>query len=161
MLPAKPAKVAPAAGAKKVVLRCDGASRGNPGPAAGAYLLLDEHDRELAAEGKYLGNTTNNEAEYRALIAGLERASAMQVQRLDVRMDSELVVLQLKGRYRVRAANLAPLYERARSLLAKFPEATVRHVPRGENSRADALANTALDAAKNTRRADTSSRHTA
>lgn len=132
----------------RVVLRTDGASRGNPGPAAIGYVLVDGAGQELAAEGRYIGRTTNNEAEYQALIAGLEKAGALGVRQLDIRMDSELVVLQLQGRYRVRTPHLVPLYERVRRLLAGFEAVNVRHVRRAENSRADALANQALDQAK-------------
>lgn len=131
----------------RVILRADGAARGNPGPAAAAFVLLDENGHELAAEGRYLGRATNNEAEYRALIAGLERAAALNVRRLEVWLDSELVVLQVSGRYRVRAPHLVPLHARALALLSSFPQATIRHVPRSQNERADQLANIALDQA--------------
>jgi len=150
MSPAESAAPRPSEGGR-AVLRSDGAARGNPGPAAIAYVLLDEHGRELAAEGRAIGRATNNEAEYHALIAGLERAAALGLRSLDVRLDSELVVLQLTGRYRVRSAHLVPLHQRARALLAGFAATTIRHVPRGRNARADQLANTALDAAQGRR----------
>jgi ribonuclease HI len=134
---------------ERATLRADGASRGNPGPAAIGYALFDAQGRELAAEGRCIGRATNNEAEYRALIAGLERAIALRIQNLEVRLDSELVVLQLCGRYRVRTPHLIPLHQRARSLLSAFASANVRHVRRHENKRADDLANVALDAAGN------------
>jgi ribonuclease HI len=146
MSPVEPAKV------EQAILRCDGASRGNPGPAAYGFVVTDPRGKVLASEGRYLGKLTNNEAEYRGLIAGLEAAAALGVRELDVRLDSELIVFQLTGRYRVRAANLLPFYQRARSLLAAFPKAAVRHVPRAQNSRADALANEALDQARANRR---------
>lgn len=145
-----PAETAPEAAAtiERAILRADGASRGNPGPAAFGFVITDPRGRELVSEGRFLGRATNNEAEYRGLIAGLERAVALGVQNLDVRLDSELVVLQLKGTYRVRAHNLLSLYQRARALLARLPAASVRHVPRSQNARADALANEALDGAR-------------
>lgn len=135
------------ANARRLILETDGAACGNPGPAAIAYVLLDERGREVAAEGRYIGRTTNNEAEYRALIAGLERAVALKAERIDVRLDSQLVALQLSGDFRVRAPHLLPLYQRARALLASFPQATVRFVPRSQNTQADRLANRALDEA--------------
>lgn len=151
MCPVKREGVSAEPAERRLILRADGASRGNPGPAAGAYLLLDEQGREVASEGRYLGSATNNEAEYRALIAGLERAVHLGVTDLEIRLDSELIVLQLLGRYRVKATNLRPLYERCRALLAGFPRVSYRHVPRHLNSRADALANRALDQALRSR----------
>ncbi len=136
-------------GRSRVILRADGASRGNPGPAAIAYVVEDGRGRELASEGRFVGEMTNNEAEYRALIAGLEKAATYQPAQVDVRLDSELVVRQLKGAYRVRAPHLVPLHAKARALLASFPAATVRHVARRQNARADELANAALDQAHN------------
>lgn len=130
----------------RLCLRSDGASRGNPGPAAAAFVLLDD-GHEVAHGSRYLGRRTNNEAEYQALIDGLEAARSFRPERLEVLLDSELLVKQLSGRYRVRDARLKPLWERARALLAGFPQVEVRHVPRGLNRRADALANAALDAA--------------
>lgn len=137
---------------ERAILRADGASRGNPGPAAYGFVLSDSRGVPLASEGKYLGKMTNNEAEYKGLIAGLERALALGVRDLDVRLDSELVVKHLSGAYRVRALNLLPLFQRARTLLAKFTSAKVSHVPRSQNARADALANTALDESHEARR---------
>ncbi|MHB1417203.1 MAG: ribonuclease HI family protein [Chloroflexota bacterium] len=152
MCPAREASVSGGATNGRVVLRADGASRGNPGPAAIAYVLLDARGRELAAEGRCIGQATNNEAEYRALIAGLERAKTLPAGELDIRLDSELVVFQLTGRYRVRTPHLVPLHERARTLLSAFSKVTVRHVPRRENARSDQLANLALDEAARRRR---------
>lgn len=131
-------------------LHTDGASRGNPGPAAGGFVLLDG-DREVAAGGRYLGRKTNNEAEYLALIDGLTAALEHRPAHLEVVLDSELLVHQLNGRYRVKSATLHPLWARARELLASFPATRVGHVPRGFNSRADALANAALDAQRRPR----------
>lgn len=126
-------------------LHADGASRGNPGPAAAAFVLLDG-EREVGRGSRYLGRRTNNEAEYEALIDGLEAARQQRPERLEVLLDSELLVMQLSGRYRVRNARLKPLWERARALLDSLPQVALRHVPRDFNRRADALANAALDA---------------
>lgn len=132
-----------------VLLFCDGGSRGNPGPAAiGAVLLDADHDppRRLATVSESIGVATNNVAEYRALIAGLERAREFGARALRVRADSELVVRQLEGRYRVKHPDLKPLYARARELLDAYEEVDVAHVRREQNADADALVNAALDA---------------
>lgn len=127
------------------VLRCDGGSRGNPGPGAGAYVLTDPHGVEAEAQGEYLGHVTNNVAEYRALIAGLEAAARRGVGRLEVRMDSELVVRQMTGVYRVKHAGLKPLHELARRAAARIPHLTWEAVRRDDNTRADRLVNDTLD----------------
>ena len=126
-------------------LFADGGSRGNPGPAASAAVLLDP-DGELVEEvGAYLGIATNNVAEWTALLLGLEAAAKRGIQRLSVRLDSELVVKQLRGEYRVKHAGLQPLYHRARQLLRAFSEVDIRHVPRKQNALADRLVNRLLD----------------
>ncbi|HVN68148.1 MAG TPA: ribonuclease HI family protein [Candidatus Binatia bacterium] len=129
----------------EAVLFADGGARGNPGPAASAAVLL-EPDGELIEEiGAYLGVATNNVAEWTALVLGLEAAAKRGIRRLRVRLDSELVVKQLGGEYRVKHAGLRPLYERARRLLREFSEVEIRHVPRAENALADRLVNRVLD----------------
>src|SRR5258705_13464876 len=95
-------------------LRCDGGARGNPGPAAYGFVLVDPAGREVAAHGEFIGNATNNVAEYRALIAGLQAAAAHGGPGLEVGMDSELVLRQMTGAYRVKNAGLNPLHEQAR-----------------------------------------------
>ena len=127
------------------VLRCDGGSRGNPGPGASAYVLLDPDGREVEAKGELLGPVTNNIAEYRALIEGLRAAGRHEVQRLTVYMDSELVVRQMLGDYRVKHAGLKPLHELARREAARFASVTFRAVKREDNARADQLVNDTLD----------------
>ena len=122
----------------------DGASRGNPGPAAVGAVIYDPEGREVYRVGRRLGTATNNEAEYRAAIAALEAALALGTRRLELRMDSELVVRQMSGRYRVRNPRLARLHARMLALREQFDEVVVRHVPRTENRLADALANQAL-----------------
>ena len=129
----------------EAVLFADGGARGNPGPAASAAVLL-EPDGELIEEiGAYLGVATNNVAEWTALVLGLEAAAKRGIRRLRVRLDSELVVKQLGGEYRVKHAGLRPLYERARRLVREFSEVEIRHVPRAENALADRLVNRVLD----------------
>ena len=107
--------------------------------------IFDASGQEVGALSRRIGPTTNNRAEFLALIAGLEEAQRLGARRIEVRVDSELVVRQLSGRYRVRHPALRPLYERARTLLSGFEEANLRQVPRELNCRADALANAALN----------------
>ena len=126
-------------------LHADGAARGNPGPAAYGFVLDSPQGAEVAAGGEAIGRATNNVAEYRGLIAGLERALALGVRRLEARMDSELVVRQMTGQYRVRNHGLVPLHRRARELSLGFEAWSIEHVRREQNKRADALANRALD----------------
>jgi ribonuclease HI len=128
------------------VLHCDGAARGNPGPAAiGAVLFAPGKLEPVAVVSDAIGRATNNEAEYRALLAGLEAALAAGVTHLLVRLDSELLVQQATGAYRVKAVNLKPLFARLRLLMVRFASITFEHVPRERNSIADDLANAALD----------------
>jgi ribonuclease HI len=128
-------------------LYADGAARGNPGPAAAGFVLDDSEGREAACGGIALGPATNNVAEYRALLAGLARALELGVTAIDVRMDSELVVRQMTGIYRVKNAGLKPLFAEAQALSRRFAHFAIRHVPREQNARADAEANRALDGA--------------
>jgi len=125
----------------------DGAARGNPGPAGAGVMLKTAAGEVLAAEGRFLGHTTNNVAEYRALLFGLERALEIGVRKVEVRADSELLIKQLKGEYRVRNAGLRPLYEEALALLARFEATRLIHVRREHNSEADRLANEGIDRA--------------
>ncbi|HKU80848.1 MAG TPA: ribonuclease HI family protein [Candidatus Tumulicola sp.] len=129
----------------EATLFADGGSRGNPGPAAGGAVLLDPDGELLAQRGIYLGVATNNLAEWNGLLIGLEAAVECGIRRLAVRLDSELVVKQLRGEYRVRHAALQPLYRRAASLLRRFEHVDVRHVPRRQNALADRLVNHVLD----------------
>jgi ribonuclease HI len=136
---------APLAGGE-FTLYCDGASRGNPGAAAIGYALFDPGGEEILGRGAVIGIATNNIAEYQALLQGLEAAAAHGIENLRVRMDSELVVRQVLGRYRVRNAGLMPLHAAAMTLRGRFRRFVIEHVPRAQNARADALANAALDA---------------
>lgn len=124
----------------------DGASRGNPGPAAIGASVRDDDGNELSAVSERIGVATNNQAEYRAAIAGVRRARELGATAIDLRMDSELVVRQLSGRYRVKNPGLRPLFESLLSELDSAGPYSVGHVPRARNARADALANAALDA---------------
>jgi ribonuclease HI len=123
----------------------DGAARGNPGPAGLGLVLEDGEGLRLWGGHRYIGKATNNQAEYLALIEGLRQASRWTPERLEVYMDSQLVVEQLAGRYRVKNGDLRPLHGQALALLGGFPEAVVSHVPREKNRGADALANLAID----------------
>jgi ribonuclease HI len=128
------------------VLYCDGAARGNPGPAAmGAVLFAPGKVEPVAAVSERIGEATNNVAEYRALIAGLEQALEAGVSRLVVRLDSELLVRQVTGTYRVKAEGLKPLHRQVAALIGRFALVTFEHVPRERNTIADELANAALD----------------
>lgn len=126
-------------------LHTDGAARGNPGPA-GIGIVLVRPDGEVADElARFIGHATNNVAEYTALITGLERALQFGVFDLDVYSDSELLVRQLNGEYKVKNIGLKPLHERARQLAAQFRRVRYFHVPREQNRRADELANEGID----------------
>ncbi len=129
-------------------VRCDGGSRGNPGPGAYAFVLADASGQVVEARGEYLGTVTNNVAEYRALIAGLESAAQHGAPKLMVYMDSELVVRQMTGEYRVKNAGLKPLHEQARATMSQLPAVTFRTVRREENAAADRLVNETLDRAR-------------
>lgn len=129
---------------KKVVIHSDGVSRGNPGPAAIGAIIRDERGRLLASISQPIGRATNNQAEYRAIIAALEKALALGARQVELNSDSELVVRQIKGQYRVRKEALRPLYQRVKELQSLLEGFTVRHIPRQQNREADKLANAAL-----------------
>jgi ribonuclease HI len=126
-------------------LHCDGASRGNPGPAGAGMVLHDPRGRLQVQTGRYLGETTNNVAEYQALLLGLEEAHKLGVKKLQVLADSELIVKQLTGRYRVKSPHLLPLWQESLKALKKFEAYTIAHVPREANRLADEAANLAID----------------
>jgi len=136
----------------KATLFADGGSRGNPGPAAYGAVLYDEDGVVIHEASAYLGTSTNNVAEWSGLIAGLEAALERGIDEIEVRLDSELVVRQLSGAYRVKQAHLQPLHAKAKSLLRRFAQAHVAHVRRAENKDADALVNQTLDAHADDRR---------
>jgi ribonuclease HI len=138
--PREPAK-------KELVLHIDGASRGNPGPAAYGVVAESEAGAPVAALSKFLGEATNNQAEYAGLLAALDFARSNGYRRLRILSDSELLVRQMSGEYKVKSDGLKPLWERARRAAAAFEACSLRHVPREENREADRLANRALDSA--------------
>jgi len=135
----------------KVVVNVDGGSRGNPGPAAAGAVAADPDGNVLAERGLYIGTETNNVAEYRALLLGLELARELGASEVEVVNDSELVAKQISGAYRVKHAGLKPLYLEAMEALRGFDSASVRSVRREHNTRADALVNAALDAERQAR----------
>ncbi len=126
-------------------LYVDGASRGNPGPAGAGALIKDPSAQVLRRLKKFLGRTTNNVAEYSALVLGLEAARAMGVDRINVFADSELMVKQLNGVYKVKSEDLRPLFEKASALSKSFKEFSIRHIYREKNAAADELSNEAID----------------
>ena len=127
-------------------MHVDGGARGNPGPAAIGAVVSEPDGGELLAEGRYIGATTNNVAEYRGLLMGLELARALGATEVEVINDSELVARQIGGQYKVKNATLRPLFEEAMEALRGFDRWSVRNVPRAQNARADELVNEALDA---------------
>jgi len=129
---------------RALVVCIDGASRGNPGQAAIGVVVLDGSTpvREI---GEPIGTATNNIAEYRALLRGLEEAEALGARTVQVQSDSELLVRQLSGQYKVRSEALAPLHRKALAQMRRFDRVLITHVPRERNTKADALANQALD----------------
>ena len=130
---------------QRVRLYTDGAARGNPGPAGAGAVILSADGHVVAKVGKFLGDSTNNVAEYMGLILGLRRAKAMGLKSLEVLSDSELLVRQLAGEYQVKADHLRPLHAEAKELLRGFPDVELRHIPREENAQADAMSNRAID----------------
>ncbi len=129
---------------KKMVIYTDGTAEPNPGPAAIGAIIKDEQGKLITSISQGIGKTTNNQAEYSAVIAALEKAIALGAKQVDLRSDSELVVRQINGRYRVKNAALKPLYQRVKQLLSQFEGSTVSSVPRRQNAEADNLANIAL-----------------
>lgn len=132
--------------ARELIVHTDGGSRGNPGPAAAGFVIDDSKGNRLAGKAFFLGETTNNVAEYTALIKSLEAAGQMGAETLTVFCDSELVVKQFKGQYKVKSEQIRPLYEQVQTLTAQFSNCRVQHVRREKNKEADRLVNLALDA---------------
>ena len=130
---------------KTLRLYTDGGARGNPGPAGLGMVIEDDQGMRLWGGHRYIGTATNNTAEYLALIDGLRKAAEWQPDALEVYMDSQLVVEQVSGRWKVRHADLQPLHRQAQGLLRSFPRVRVTYVPRERNRGADALANRAMD----------------
>jgi phosphoribosylglycinamide formyltransferase-1 len=129
----------------KVTIFTDGGSRGNPGPAAGAYVLVDENGVNIGGKGVFIGKATNNVAEYTGMLEGIEAASTMGVKELKLFSDSELMVKQIKGIYRVKSPTLKPLHTQIMELLKTFDKWQIKHVYRENNKDSDQLANDAMD----------------
>jgi ribonuclease HI len=129
----------------KVIVHVDGGARGNPGPAAAACVVCDPSGELLEERAQLLGRATNNVAEYRALLLGLERARAMGATEVEVVNDSELVAKQVQGIYKVKHEAMRPLHREATAALREFERWSIRSVPRAQNAHADALVNAALD----------------
>ncbi len=132
----------------QVIVHVDGGARGNPGPAAAACVVSDPSGEVLDKHARLLGEVTNNVAEYRALLLGLERARALGATEVEVVNDSELVAKQVRGLYKVKHAAMRPLHSQAMAALGEFESWSIRSVPRAQNADADALVNAALDAAR-------------
>jgi len=129
----------------KVTVNVDGGARGNPGPAAVGVVVRDSAGEVLEERGEKIGRATNNVAEYRALLLGIERAAAHGASELELVGDSELVVRQVEGRYKVKDATLKELYGEVKKALAPFASWSIHHVRRERNADADRLVNQALD----------------
>lgn len=134
-------------GSGRVVVNVDGGARGNPGPAAIAAVLRDSEGEVLEERRETIGEATNNVAEYRALLLGLERARELGAREVELIGDSELIVRQVRGEYRVKDAGLRPLHARVGAALTAFESWSIRHVRREQNAEADRLVNEALDEA--------------
>jgi len=126
-------------------LYSDGAARGNPGPSGAGAVLIEPGGQVVAKLGKYLGNQTNNYAEYMGLLLGLRHAKTLGAKEIEIFADSELLIRQLGGRYQVKSATLRPLYEEAVKLLNDFSRVKLVHVPREMNAAADEMSNLAID----------------
>lgn len=127
------------------IIYTDGGSRGNPGPSASGYVIMNDQQEVLAQGGEYLGITTNNQAEYHGVRLGLEKAKTLGMRRIDFRLDSMLVVNQMNGIYSIKNRDLWPINERIRDLVSHFERVTFRHVPRELNQLADTQVNKVLD----------------
>lgn len=130
----------------KLIVNVDGGARGNPGPAAIGVVVRDGSGEVLETTGERIGRATNNVAEYRALLKGIERAVALGADEIELVGDSELIVKQVLGEYKVKKPDLKPLHAEAKAALADFSGWSIRHVRREQNSEADTLVNQALDA---------------
>jgi ribonuclease H / adenosylcobalamin/alpha-ribazole phosphatase len=130
---------------RRVVVNCDGAARGNPGPAGAGAVVADADGDVLVEIAEGLGETTNNVAEYTAAIRGLEAAKALGADEVLLRSDSQLMINQMTGRYRVKTPHLQPLHRQVRDLVRSFSRVEFEHVPRERNAHADRLANKGVD----------------
>ncbi len=131
---------------KYLIINTDGGARGNPGPAALGVVIATQEGEVLQAFGEYLGSTTNNVAEYTALVRALEVAKKLEGTHLDIRMDSELIIKQMQGVYKIKQPHLVILANQVKVLLKSFTRVSFKHVRREYNKAADAMVNQALDA---------------
>lgn len=131
---------------RRIRVNVDGGARGNPGPAAIAAVVTSEDGEVLKAESRVIGEATNNVAEYRALLLGIELATELGAEQVELIGDSELIVRQIEGRYKVKDAGLKPLHAEAKKALMALPDWSIRHVKRRFNAAPDQLVNEALDA---------------
>jgi len=129
---------------KRVIIHADGTSLGNPGPAAIGVTIKDEQGQLVASISRGIGRATNNQVEYRALIAALEKATKLGAEEVDANLDSELIVRQINGKYRVRNLALKPLYQQVKKLQSRLRGFTITHVPRQQNTEAHKLASMAV-----------------
>ncbi|MFA6533815.1 MAG: ribonuclease HI family protein [Patescibacteria group bacterium] len=132
---------------KKLIIYTDGGARGNPGPSGIGVVIYDAHKKPVKEFGRYIGEGTNNQAEYQAVIDALAAAEKLGAEEIDFYLDSELVVMQLRGEYKVKNKDLGSLFVKVYNLTGKFKKITYRHIRREENRAADRLVNQALDAA--------------
>lgn len=130
---------------KKFIINSDGAARGNPGPSGIGVVIKDENGVIVREISEYIGETTNNQAEYKALLAALHGALSLGAEAIEIFADSELMVNQIKGVYKVKNEGIKPLFNEARGLLQKIKAYGIKHVPREKNKEADRLANEAID----------------
>jgi len=130
----------------RVIIYTDGASLGNPGPSAIGATIKDEQGKLIARISQRIGRATNNQAEYKAIIAALEEAAKLGAKQVDISSDSQLVVRQINGEYRVKKAGLKPLYQQVKKLQSLLDGFTITYIPRQQNQEADNLANMALRA---------------
>ena len=132
---------------RQLTIYVDGGSRGNPGPSGIGVVILDANGKRLKDLSKYIGEATNNIAEYNALLYGLEEALILRADDIIINMDSELVAKQLTGDYRVKDPNIRPLFDRAINMLKSFNNFEIRHIERAMNKEADKLVNKAINLA--------------
>ncbi|MDO8443642.1 MAG: ribonuclease HI family protein [Candidatus Azambacteria bacterium] len=130
----------------KVIIYTDGGSRGNPGPSALGVVIEDEHGKILKEYSHYLGEATNNQAEYEAVIFALQKAKQLKIKELEIRTDSELIGKQLRGEYKIKDSDLQPLFLKAWNLRLDYEKVNIKIIPREQNKKADKLANLELDA---------------
>ncbi|WP_373046212.1 ribonuclease HI family protein [Vulgatibacter sp.] len=142
---ARPVRKVPVGAHKRLRVYSDGAARGNPGPAGAGAVIVAPDGEIIERLGRFLGNNTNNYAEYMGLLIGLERAHELGAREVEVLADSQLMIRQLGGSYKVKAENLRPLYLEALALLRGFDAVKLVHVPREQNKDADEMSNRAID----------------